>query len=116
MLSMLTLSVADLGFPQGGGTNFPGGRQHTISPKFPKNCMKLKEFGPLGGTRPKFYYVDLPLTINTKHIYTFLPITFLIFNQFSILKKFWQAETEGFSTMPSNAVCVDAVDTRHKYF
>ena len=27
---------------------------------FAKNCMKLKEFGLLGG-RPKFYYVDLPL-------------------------------------------------------
>ena len=26
----------------------PGGHQHTILPKFPKNCMKLKEFGPQG--------------------------------------------------------------------
>ena len=43
-----------------------GGRQHTILPKFPKNCMKLKEFGPRGGgTRPKFYYVDPPLTSQT---------------------------------------------------
>ena len=25
------------------------GRQHTILPNFPKNCMKLKEFGPPGG-------------------------------------------------------------------
>ena len=25
-----------------------GGRQHTILPYFPKNCMKLKEFGPQG--------------------------------------------------------------------
>ena len=25
-----------------------GGRQHTILPNSPKNCMKLKEFGPLG--------------------------------------------------------------------
>ena len=39
-----SIAVADLGFP-------PGGRQHTISPKFPKNCMKLKEFGPPGGGR-----------------------------------------------------------------
>ena len=31
----------------------------------------------------------------------FLPITFLIFNQFSIRKKFWKAETKGFSTIPS---------------
>ena len=49
-------SVADLGFPE-------EGRQHTISPKFPKNCMKLKEFGPQGGARPKFYYVDPPLVL-----------------------------------------------------
>ena len=45
-------SVADPGFPRGGGANSPGGgRQHTILPKFPKNCMKLKEFGPPGGAR-----------------------------------------------------------------
>ena len=54
------MTVADPGFPQGGGANSPGGRQHTILPNFPKNCMKLKEFGPRGG-RPKFYYVDPPL-------------------------------------------------------
>ena len=43
-------------------------------------------------------YVD---TVDTKHIHTFLPITFLIFNRFSIRKKFWKAETQGFSTIPS---------------
>ena len=45
------------------GRQLPGGgRQHTILPNFPKNCMKLKEFGPPGGgARPKFYYVDPPL-------------------------------------------------------
>ena len=32
-------------------------------------------------------------TVDTKHIHTFLPITFLIFNRFSIRKKFWKAET-----------------------
>ena len=58
-------------------------------------------------------YVD---TVDTKHIYTFLPITFLIFNRFSIRKKFWKAETVGFSTIPSNTIYVDTVDTRHKYF
>ena len=43
------ISVADPGFPKGGGTNSPGeGRQHTMLPNFPKNCMKLKEFGPRG--------------------------------------------------------------------
>ena len=43
-------------------------------------------------------YVD---TVDTKHTHTFLPITFLIFNGFSISKKFWKAETQGFSTIPS---------------
>ena len=43
-------------------------------------------------------YVD---TVDTKHIHTFLPITFLIFNEFSIRKKFLKAETQGFSTIPS---------------
>ena len=37
----------------------------------------------------------------SKHIHTFLPITFLIFNGFSIRKKFWKAETQNFSTIPS---------------
>ena len=36
-----------------------------------------------------------------KNIHTFLPITFSIFNGFSIHKKFWTAETQGFSTIPS---------------
>ena len=59
--------MADPRFPPGGGANSPGGggRQHTILSKFPKNCMKLKEFGPQAGgdARPKFYYVDPPLII-----------------------------------------------------
>ena len=55
-------------------------------------------------------------TIDTKHIYTFLPITFLIFNRFSIRKKFWKAETKGFLTIPSNTIYIETVDTRHEYF
>ena len=47
---------------EGAPTLREGGRQHTILPNFPKNCMKLKEFGPPGGARPKFYYVDPPLS------------------------------------------------------
>ena len=30
-------------------------------------------------------------TVDTKHIHTFLPITFLIFNRFSICKKFLES-------------------------
>ena len=71
----------------------------------------------------KAIYVD---TVDTKHIHMFLPITFLIFNWFWIRKKFWKAETEGFSTIPLLlyhyqlstiiTIYVDTVDTRHKYF
>ena len=38
-------------FPEVGAPTLQG-RQHTILPKFPKNCMKLKEFEP-GGARPR---------------------------------------------------------------
>ena len=47
------LSAADPGFPRGGGTNSPGGRQHTILPNFLENCIKSKDFGcPGRGVRP----------------------------------------------------------------
>ena len=53
-LDQMTESVADPGFPRGGGRQPPGRLQHTIfATFFPKNCMKLKEFGPPeGGARP----------------------------------------------------------------
>ena len=58
---IMQLRIQD--FPEEGAPTLQGGggRQHTILPNFPKNCMKLKEFGPRGGARPKFYYVDPPL-------------------------------------------------------
>ena len=48
--SSMAEAMADPGFPRGGGANPPGGggHQYTILPKFPKNCMKLKEFGLWG--------------------------------------------------------------------
>ena len=57
-------------------------------------------------------YVD---TVDTKHIQTFLLITFLIFNGFSIRKKFWKAETQGKTRISNtfNAIYVDTVDTKH---
>ena len=43
-------SVADPGFPRGGGANPKGGGcQPIIWPIFPKNCMKMKKFGARGG-------------------------------------------------------------------
>ena len=42
------ITVADPGFPLGGGANSPGGAP---TYDFVKFCMKLKEFGALGGAR-----------------------------------------------------------------
>ena len=39
------------------------------------------------------------------HVHLFLPITFLIFNKFSIRKKFWNAGNQGFPTILSNPIC-----------
>ena len=38
-----------------------GGCQHKILPNFPKNCMKLKEFGPSGKGRVSRAPLDPPL-------------------------------------------------------
>ena len=46
--------------------------------------------------------------IGKEHTYTFMLITFLIFNQFSIRKKFWKAVTQCFSTIPSTTVYIKA--------
>ena len=54
------------------GRQLPGGRQHTILPNFPKNCMKLKEFGPSGGR----VSLDPPLKVFV--ILIFLPIVTLV--------------------------------------
>ena len=43
---------ADPGFSVGGGADPPGGRQHTILSKFPKNCMKSRKFWTVGGREP----------------------------------------------------------------
>ena len=45
------------------------------------------------------------------HVHIFLPVTSLIFNGFLIRKKFWNAENQGFPTIPSNSIYVDTVDT-----
>ena len=50
----------------------------------------------------------------SKWSYTSLLITFLIFNRFSIRKKFWKAETTGFPTIPSNTIYVGGVESSSK--
>ena len=49
-----TKTVADQGFPRGGGANSQRGRgrQPIIWPTFPKNCMKMKKFGVGGASLP----------------------------------------------------------------
>ena len=47
----------------------------------------------------------------SKEALTVLLITFLIFNGFSIRKKFWKAETQTFPTIPSNAMYVKRVES-----
>ena len=46
---------------------------------------------------------------------TFLFITFLIFNRFSICKKFWKAETQTFPTIPSNAMYVEGIKSYYDF-
>ena len=46
-----------------------------------------------------------------KEALTVLFITFLIFNGFSIRKKFWKAETKTFPTIPPNAMYVERVES-----
>ena len=51
------------------------------------------------------YYVMLCRYSRYKHVHTFLSITLLIFNGFSIRKKFWTAENQSFLTIPNIHTC-----------
>ena len=51
---------------------------------------------------------------SSKWSYTSLLITFLIFNQFSIRKKFGKAETQGFPAIPSNAIYIGGDESSSK--
>ena len=51
---------------------------------------------------------------SSKWSYTSLLITFLIFNGFSIHKKFWKAENQGFLAIPLNAIYVGGVKSSSK--
>ena len=58
----LKIPVADLGFPQGGGANSPGGAPTYDFAKFSQKLHEIERiWAPRGGARPKFYYVDPPL-------------------------------------------------------
>ena len=55
--------MADLGFPRGGGANSPGGAPTYDFAKFSQKLHEIERiWAPRGGARPKFYYVDPPLT------------------------------------------------------
>ena len=51
------------------------------------------------------YYAMLCWYCRYKHVHTFLSITLLIFNWFSIWKKFWTAENQSFLTIPNIHAC-----------
>ena len=56
------LTVADPGFPRGGGANSPGGAPTYDFAKFPQKPHEIERiWTPRGDARPKFYYVDPPL-------------------------------------------------------
>ena len=66
LIWLVLYAVADPGFSRNEGTNPPGrrGSQHTIVPKFSKNCMKLKEFGARGRpSRPLRSATDMWFTV-----------------------------------------------------
>ena len=54
-------SVADPGFPRGGGTNPPGGANIWFCQIFQKTALNWKNLSRGEGACPKFYYVDPPL-------------------------------------------------------
>ena len=54
-------TVADPGFPRGGGANSPGGTPTYDFAKFSPKLHEIERIWTPGGVRPKFYYVDPPL-------------------------------------------------------
>ena len=74
-------------FPEEGYQLPRGGHQHMILPKFPKNCMKLKKFGPPGehaSLMPPLrsgtgYGYQINSTINTYLVIWFLGFLLLTF-------------------------------------
>ena len=85
---------------------------------------KIKAYNALNA----MFVKTVDTTVDTKHIHTFLRITFLIFNGFSIRKKFWKLRLRAFQpyhqyyicryywykTRISNAFNAIYVDTRYK--
>ena len=65
MLNHVSDSVADPGFPRGGGANSQGGGANVLfGQKIPENCMKMKEFGPGGeDARPWRLPLDPPMRL-----------------------------------------------------
>ena len=58
-------SVADPGFPRGGGANPPGGAPTYDFAKFSQKLHEIERIWTPrgGGARPKFYFVDPPLSM-----------------------------------------------------
>ena len=59
---LVSLPVADPGFPRGGGANSPWGVPTYDFAKFSQKLHEIERiWTPREGVHPKFYYVDLPL-------------------------------------------------------
>ena len=59
-------------------------------------------------------YMSKMSKMGKEHTHTFWLTTSLILNGFSIRKKFWKAETWGFSAIPSNPMYIeDYYDLQH---
>ena len=65
---LCTISVADPGFPRGGGANSPGGAPTYNFAKFSPKLHEIERIWTPGGARPKFYYVDPPLNLLIRRI------------------------------------------------
>ena len=64
--------------------------------------------------RAVMLFMSKMLKIRKEHTHTLLLITFLIFNRFSIHKKFWKAQTRAFQPYHQNTVYMKSMSKMSK--
>ena len=70
-------SVVDPGFPRGGGANpQSGGANLLFGQNSPKNCIKMKDFGPGQGHASLAFPLDPPMHVT--HDFNNTEISFLL--------------------------------------
>ena len=100
------MSVADPGFPRGGGANSPGGAPTYDFAKFSQKLHEIERIWIPRGARPKFYYVDPPL-----HVPSFFLI---IFSTSCLMYRF--TDDKGFSSLSWYFRCVAPKRENHMNF